>query len=129
MLVFATIVVAVQAAFALYTSWLSLSRPVAFAGMLGLELSGPSGLNEIRSQYGGFFMAMAATQAAALVGFVPLATGLVVGAMTFGGLAAGRLWSCFRDGGASRYTPTVRALVLVDPLAFLLSVAALWAIS
>jgi hypothetical protein len=125
---FASILVAAQAAFAAYTSWLSLSRPAVFAGMLGLELPGVSGVNEIRSQYGGFFLAMAGVQAGAVAGLVPLVTGLIVGAMTFGGLAVGRVWSCLQDGGARRYTPTIRALLVIDPLAFLLSAAALAAI-
>jgi hypothetical protein len=126
---FAPTLLAIEAGFALYTSWLSLSRPAAFAGMLGLELPGDSGVNEIRSQYGGFFLAMALVQGAALAGTLPLSTGLVVGAMTFGGLAFGRIWSCLQHHGTSRYTPTIRALVLLDPLGFLLSAAALWSIS
>jgi hypothetical protein len=129
MIWFAWIVLAVEAAFAAYTSWLSLSRPAAFAGMLGLELPGVSGANEIRSQYGGFFLAMALVQAAALGGVLPLSAGLIVGATTFGGLAIGRLWSWLRDGDSSRYTPTIRALLFVDPLGFLLSAAALWAVA
>lgn len=129
MLWFATALLVIEAGFAAYTSWLSFSRPAAFAGMLGLELPGSSGVNEIRSQYGGFFLAMALVQAAALAGMLPLATGLVVGTMTFGGLALGRIWSCLQDRGTGRYTPTIRALVLLDPLGFLLSAAALWSIS
>ena len=126
---FAVAVLVLEAGFAAYTSWLSLSRPVAFAGLLGLELPAASGVNEIRSQYGGFFLAMAVTQALSVVGVLPLETGLVVGAMTFGGLAAGRIWSVIRDGGPRHYTPTVRLLVLLDPLGFLLSAAALWAVA
>lgn len=129
MLWLATALLAVEAAFAAYTSWLGLSRPAALAGMLGLELVGEAGVNEVRSQYGGFFLAMALVQAAAVAGLVPLAAGLLVGATTFGGIALGRVWSCLRDGGAGRYTPTIRALVFIDPLGFALSAAALWAIS
>lgn len=125
---FAIGLLAVQAGFALFTSWLSLSRPAEFAAMLGLALPTPSGVNEIRSQYGGFFLAMALVQLLALAGTLTLETGLVVGAMTFGGLALGRLWSVLRDREFAAYTPTVRLLVVVDPLGFLLSVAALWAL-
>ena len=125
---FAIGLLAVQAGFALFTSWLSLSRPAAFAAMLGLALPDASGVNEVRSQYGGFFLAMAIVQAMALAGTVTLETGLIVGAMTFGGLALGRLWSVLRDREFAAYTPTIRLLIFLDPLGFLLSLAALWAI-
>ena len=123
---FAIGLIALQACFAAYTSWLSLTRPAHFAGLLGLTLPAVSGVNEIRSQYGGFFLAMAATQALALAGVLPLEAGLLIGATTFGGLAAGRLCSLAVDRGSAAYTPTIRLLVLLDPLAFLLSLAAFW---
>jgi hypothetical protein len=125
---FAVGLLGVQAGFALFTSWLSLSRPAAFAAMLGLALPAASGVNEVRSQYGGFFLAMAVVQLLALVGTLTLETGLVVGAMTFGGLAFGRLWSVVSDREFAAYTPTIRLLVVVDPIGFLLSLAALLAL-
>jgi hypothetical protein len=125
---FATALLVAQALFAAYTAWLSLSRPTAFAGLLGLTLAGASGTNEIRSQYGGFFLAMAVVQGLAVAHVLPLQTGLLVGAMTFGGLAIGRIWSIIADRGVGGYTPTIRLLLLVDPLAFMLSVAVLAAL-
>src|SRR5215213_4193649 len=96
--------------------------------MLGYELPGSSGINEVRSQYGGFFLAMGVVQFCALGGILPLTTGLIVGIMTFGGLAVGRLVSVLKDG-SEHYTKTVRALVFLDPLGFVLSSAAFYGVS
>jgi hypothetical protein len=125
----ATALIGIQAAFAAYTGYLGFARPERLATMLGLELQGPSGANEMRSQYGGFFTAMAITQLISVVGTVPLEVGLIVGMMVFGGLSMGRLWSVLSGDALRSYTPTIRSLVFLDPLGFVLSMGAFLAIS
>ena len=121
---FGTAVLSVIALFFLSTSWGSFSNPKQFAERLGFALPGEDGLNEIRAQYGGFFLAAAVCGMLALAGWIPRSTAFVVNATIFGGLVAGRLVSLFLDGGIRKYGPLIRALFVIDALGFALSVVA-----
>jgi hypothetical protein len=52
--------------FCLFTSWSSFVDPAGFGRRLGLVAGGADGLNEVRAQYGGFFLAVAAVDALVL---------------------------------------------------------------
>ena len=121
---FGTAVLGIIALFFLSTSWGSFSNPKQFAERLGFALPGPDGLNEIRAQYGGFFLAAAVCGVLALAGWIPRNTAFVVNITIFGGLVAGRLVSLFLDGGIRKYGPLIRALFVIDALGFALSVVA-----
>jgi hypothetical protein len=116
---------ALQASFSFYTSFLAFLYPTRLAGQLGFSLVGSAGLNELRSQYGGFFFAVGLTQLLSLFGVVPLQAGIAAGLVTFGGLMLGRLVSLTANGGFDGYTRTISALVFLDTLGFMLSFAAL----
>lgn len=120
-----TIVLAIGAAFFLFTSVYALAKPAQFAKPLGLALPGADGLNEVRAQYGGFFLISGLAVAASLVGRIPREWGLVVLVVTFGGLICGRLLALIAERSFARYGATIRALFLIDSCGFLLSIFAL----
>lgn len=122
---FASIVLTIGAAFFIFTSVYALAKPVQFALPLGLALPGADGLNEVRAQYGGFFLISGLAVAAALAGQIPRDWGLVVLSVTFGGLICGRVLALIAEKSFARYGATIRALFLIDSCGFLLSIFAL----
>jgi Domain of unknown function (DUF4345) len=119
-----TVVLAASSLFALATSWDSFRTPRRFAERLGLVLPGADGLNEVRAQYGGFFLAVAASGGAALAGLIPREAGLIVAGTVFGGLILGRLVSLLLDGGVRHYGGTIRALFFIDAFGLAAVIAA-----
>jgi len=111
--------------FALFTAFASVARPAAFAQRLGLQVSGADGSNEVRSQYGGFFLAIALVQAAALAGWVQHQAAILLLCAVFGGLIAGRLFSLALDRSFIGYGPTIRLLFAIDSCGFAVSLLAL----
>src|SRR5215472_17249126 len=101
--IFASTVLAFLAAFALLTSYSAFRAPKLFAEQLGLDVAGADGLNEVRAQYGGFYLVVAAVGALALVGRVLMSSALLVTTVIFGGLILGRIASLVLDGGWSKY--------------------------
>jgi hypothetical protein len=122
--IFETIVLVVGGLFFLLTAWTSGTAPGQFAARLGLTITGAGGLNEIRAQYAGFFLAAALMCAAALGGWVPRQSALLMMIVIFGGLIGGRLVSLALDGGIAGYGLTIRALYVIDALGFGLALAA-----
>jgi len=122
---FGSIVLAIAALFCLWTAGISGMKPRAFAARLGLTVANPGGENEVRAQYAGFFLAVGAVCAAALAGLAPRQAALIVLAVVFGGLIAGRLASLALNRGVAGYGPTIRALYAIDCVGFALAVAAL----
>jgi hypothetical protein len=122
---FADAVCAIEAFFFAYTGWLGFAQPRALSDRLGLQPSGAAGLNEVRSQYGGFYGALAIVQAAGLLGWLPMTAALGAGLLAFGGLMLGRLASVVVDGSLRKYTPTLKWLTFLDPLGFFLTLSAL----
>ena len=113
---------------ALFTAWTSFSSLVApdhFAKPLGYVLAGVDGRNELRAQYGGFFLAVTLASVLALAGTIPRQAGLVVNAVVFGGLIVGRLISLTIDGRMQGYGPIIQALFVIDSTGFILSIVAL----
>lgn len=103
----------------------AFARPVFFAAQLGLIPDGASGLNEMRSQYGGFFFLCGLLAVSALAGWTPTVWALVLMAVVFGGLVLGRLFSLGLDRTAGSYKPAIRALYFIDSCGFMLSSVAL----
>jgi hypothetical protein len=123
--IFGTLVLAIAALFCLLTTWSSATAPAEFAQRLGLALANAGGYNEIRAQYAGFFLAVAAVCGASLAGVISRQAAFVVLAVVFGGLILGRLASLALDGGIAGYGPTIRALCVIDAIGFALATAAL----
>ena len=122
---FGTFVIALCGLFFLFTTWRSALEPAAFAARLGLGVANAGGVNEIRAQYAGFFLAAAVVCGAALAGFVARPSALLAVAMIFGGLIGGRLTSLAVDRSIAGYGAAIRALFLIDAVGFVLAVAAL----
>jgi hypothetical protein len=78
-------------------------------------------LNEIRAQYGGFFLAAALANALALFGVFSRQTGFAINAVVFGGLITGRIASLAIDGGLIGYGGVIRALFFIDATGFALT--------
>ena len=126
---FVSFVMSIACAFSLFTAISSFLTPARFAGLLGLQLNGPDGANEVRAQYGGFFCAVAVVQIAALCDAISSICALIVLVVVFGGLLAGRLAGLAIDRNFGRYGSTIRLLFAIDAVGFALSIAALRIIS
>lgn len=122
---YGTVVLVIGVSFCLVTTWSSGATPDNFAARLGLRIADPGGANEIRAQYAGFFLAVGIVCAASLAGMLSRQASYVVLGTVFGGLILGRLASLAVDGGVSGYSPTIRALYVVDAVGFAMSAAAL----
>jgi len=122
--VFGTAVLMINILFFLLTTWSSATAPESFAAKLGLGVVNAGGINEVRAQYSGFFLAAALVCTASLFGLLSRQTSFVVLGAVFGGLLAGRLVSLALDGGVAGYGPTILALYAIDAIGLALAVAA-----
>jgi hypothetical protein len=122
---FGTAVLVVSGLFCLLTTWSSATAPQQFAARLGLAVADAGGVNEIRAQYAGFFLAAALVCGAALASWVPRQAAFVMLVVIFGGLIGGRLLSLAIDGGMTGYGLTIRALHIIDATGLGLAIAAL----
>jgi hypothetical protein len=122
--VFGTAVLVINILFFLLTTWSSATAPESFAAKLGLGIVNAGGINEVRAQYSGFFLAAALVCTASLFGLLSRQTSFVVLGAVFGGLFAGRLVSLALDGGVAGYGPTILALYAIDAIGLALAVAA-----
>ena len=122
--VFGTAVLVINILFFLLTTWSSATAPESFAAKLGLGIVNAGGINEVRAQYSGFFLAAALVCTASLFGLLSRQTSFVVLGAVFGGLFAGRLVSLALDGGVAGYGPTILALYAIDAIGLALVVAA-----
>ena len=78
---------------------MSVRFPRQFGERLGLAVGGLDGLNEIRTQYGGFLLAAALVNGLALLGMPPRRASFIVDAVVFGSLITGRIASLAIQGG------------------------------
>ena len=122
---FGAVVLVVAIAFCLTTTLSSGVTPDKFAGRLGLKIADAGGINEIRAQYAGFFLAVAVVCAASLAGVVSRKAAFIVLCTVFGGLIAGRLVSLVIDRSVNGYGPTILALYAIDSIGFGLAMTAL----
>ena len=122
---FSTFVLMLAALFCFFTAATSGIAPSEFAGRLGLATLGTSGYNAIRAQYAGFFLATGAICVTALLGLVSRRSALIVLAVLFGGLIAGRIGSLAINRGFAGYTSTILVLYLIDASGFILALAAI----
>ena len=123
-MIFGTVVLLTASVFFAWTSCISFRFPRQFGERLGFTIGGLDGLNEIRAQYGGFFLGAALVNELALVGVLSHQTSFAVNAVVFGGLITGRVVSLALDGGMSGYGGTIRVLFFVDAAGFALTIAA-----
>lgn len=107
-------VLALCALFGLATAWMSGMQPARFAEQLGLSVANAGGLNEVRAQYAGFFLAAALVCIAALAGIIPRQAALILLIATFGGLFCGRLVSLAINRGTSGFSPAIISLYFID---------------
>jgi hypothetical protein len=119
---FGTAVLTINVLFCVFTAWSSGIRPEEFASRLGLEIANAGGINEVRAQYSGFFLAVALVCVASLLGWITRQTSFVVVGAVFGGLLAGRVVSVALNGGVSGYTPSIIALYAIDFVGLALAV-------
>lgn len=122
---FGTFVLGIGSLFFIGTGLNAFATPAKFAARLGLTLPGADGVNEIRAQYGGFFLIAGLFLAGTLLGPLPRQGGIALMVVIFGGLIAGRLVSLALDRSFAGYGPTIRALFVVDSCGFLASLAVL----
>ena len=122
--VFGTAVLVIAGLFCLFTAWRSGTDPNLFAEQLGLIISNAGGVNEIRAQYAGFFLAAAIVCGASLAGVLPRNFSFVVLGTIFGGLILGRVTSLVLNGGITGYGPTILALFAIDAVGFTLAITA-----
>lgn len=120
-----TIYLAVTAVFFLASGAYAVASPLQFAAALDLATLRSGGVNEVRAQYGGFFLLLGAACALALFGVLQRRFGLGAAALTFGGVIAGRLIGVIADRGVTGYGATIRALLVIDAVGCALAVAAL----
>jgi len=123
--VFGTIVLMINVLFCLLTAWRSGTAPEGFAAKLGLAIVNAGGINEVRAQYSGFFLAVALVCTASLFRLISRQASFVVMCAVFGGLFAGRLVSLALHGGVTGYGPTILALYAVDAIGLALAIASL----
>lgn len=122
---FGTFVLTLASLFGILTAWLAAMRPGNFAARLGLAISNAGGINEVRAQYAGFFLAVSLVCMATLFGGLSRQTAFIVLIVVFAGLISGRLVSLVLNHGTSGYPPTILALYAIDSIGLLLSLIAL----
>jgi hypothetical protein len=121
--IFGTAVLVINTLFFLLTTWSSATAPERFAASLGLGIVNSGGINEIRAQYSGFFLAAAFVCTASLFGQLSRQTSFVVLGAIYGGLLAGRLVSFALNAGVAGYGPTILVLYAIDAVGLSLAVA------
>jgi hypothetical protein len=123
---FTTSVLALFSAFSLLTAYSAFRAPKLFGQRIGFEISTADGLNEVRAQYGGFYLLIAIVGALAIFGKLPVTAALLLTTVVFGGLITGRFVSLALDGGWQSYgRGMIRALFLIDFFGAALSTLAL----
>lgn len=121
--IFGAAVLVINVLFCLLTTWSSATAPESFAAKLGLGIVNAGGINEIRAQYSGFFLAVALVCTASLFGLLSRQTSFIILSAVFGGLLAGRLVSLALNGGVAGYGSTILALYAIDAIGLALAVA------
>jgi hypothetical protein len=122
---FGTAVLVINTLFCLLTVFTSAVDPEGFAAKLGLAIVNAGGVNEVRAQYSGFFLAVAVVSTASLAGLLSRKASFVTMAAVYGGLLAGRLVSLAFNAGVAGYGPTILALYPIDAIGVALAVASL----
>ena len=122
---FGTFVLMTATFFGVATALWAGLRPASFAQSLGLSIANSGGVNEVRAQYAGFFLACAVVCIAALRGAVPRASAFLLLVAVFAGLICGRVVSLALNRGVSGYPVMIVALYGIDSVGLVLSAMAL----
>ena len=123
--IFGSAVLTINILFFLLTTWSSATAPESFAAKLGLGIVSAGGINEVREQYSGFFLAVALVCTGSLFGLLSRQTSFVILGAVYGGLLAGRLVSLALNGGIAGYGPTILALYIIDAVGLALALVSL----
>lgn len=118
------LVMGVTALIALSIAVGGLFVPEAFLDGMALSATGPAGVNEVRGQYGGFFLVAALYTAAGATGFIRPSSVLGFMVVLYGGVFLGRMVH-FAVAGfdeISTYPPVMQAIHFVDLTGLVLSV-------
>jgi hypothetical protein len=122
---FTTATLAIASISGFLTALIAALYPARFAQSLGLSIVNAGGINEIRAQYAGFFLAVCLLCAGSLSGVVPRAAAFVVLTVVFAGLVGGRFASLALNRGVSGYPQAILALYAIDSLGLVLSITGL----
>ena len=124
---FAKIVLAIGALMAVFIGYTAISNPAGILTDYGIIVSDANGRNEIRGQYGGFFIVLAGVMLASLLGKLPQKFGLGVFLMTISGVLLGRIFSLVLEGPAvfMAYSSGIKALFAIDLALTVLTLLAL----
>lgn len=124
---FAKIVLILGAVMSAYIGVNALGSPGTVLTDFGVVVPGADGRNEIRGQYGGFFIVLAIVMALSVIGKLPERFGLGVFLMTVGGVLLGRIASLILEGPSifSSYSTNIQALHAVDTILVILTILAL----
>ncbi len=127
MLRFRQFVLLVSAALAGYISYNALNSPGDVLAEFDILALTADARNEIRAQYGGFFLVVALTLLASLFNLLKARTGLFIILITAGGVLTGRLLSLYFEGIEvwDSYSQTVQAFFLIDGLLVLFALIGL----
>ncbi|MEO1554735.1 MAG: DUF4345 family protein [Pseudomonadota bacterium] len=101
---------------ALWIGLLALSAPEQLLEAMQMASKGPAGLNEVRGQYGGFFLALAVFLGLGIAGQVRPAAVLTVLLVLYGGVFSGRVIHLALDNFSDfpDYPMAMKAIHFVD---------------
>lgn len=110
-----------------YIALRALTAPEGLLAGTGIAVSNADGRNEIRAQYGGFYLAVAAALLLSLFGRLPVSFGLGVLLLAVGGVLVGRLASIVIEGPAvfASYSAAIKTYLAFDIAIVVLTLLAL----
>lgn len=118
----------VTAGMALFLGIFAIADPTGFLAAMQMSAEGPAALNEMRAQYGGFFLALGVFLLASAAGRIGTRAGLWAMVVMYGGIFTGRMLHLTVFGGAPDfpdYNTTMQVIHLIDGGGFIASLIAL----
>ncbi|MEO1330001.1 MAG: DUF4345 domain-containing protein [Pseudomonadota bacterium] len=124
---FQRIVLTLSAAIAVWIGVKGMTEPQQFLAAMEIEVGTPGARNEIRGQYGGYFIALGLLWLAGAAGLIRTSTALVSLLVLYGGVLSGRAASLAIDGAEAfaAYPGILQRAHALDAVGFLLTSAAL----
>jgi hypothetical protein len=120
---FQKIVLALNALIAFYLAYRGLVTPVELMASLNIDAGSPEGVNEIRGQYGGFFLFVGVGLVLAFIGFLRPSAMLLIMVLLYGGVLTGRVLTLFIDGVDvyADYSTLLKGVYIFDIVGLVLS--------
>lgn len=116
------------AAMALFLGIFAVADPAGFLTAMQMGAEGPAAFNEMRAQYGGFFLALGLFLVAGAAGRANTRAALWAMVIMYGGIFLGRILHLTAFGGWAdfpAYNLTMQIVHAVDGAGFILSLIAL----